>query len=177
MNLKDDVTRRETRSAPKNVRDAFSRDLRAGSVFGVYCGGRGEVDHRHFELAEALSKGIKMASKVTYVATHDDANWDIKKGQDTVLNIQWLDRVNEAEDQRLFRRGLMQTLDIESVLPMTVTWESTSSGKGRSRSRSSNRKVELMRMSEADEEEMVKWCRIVKDTGRRWKEKEPKTAL
>ena len=108
------------------------------------------MDHRHFELAEALSKGKKMTSKVTYVATHDDANWDIKKGKDTVLNIQWLDRrVNEAEDQRLFRRGLMQTLDIESVLPMTVTWESTSSGKGRSRSRSSNRKVELKRMSEA----------------------------
>jgi hypothetical protein len=128
-------------------------------VFGVYCGGRGEVDHRHFELAEALSKGKKMTNKVTYVATHDDANWDIKKGKDTVLNIQWLDRVNEAEDQRLFRRGLMQTLDLESVLPMTVTWESTSTGKGRSRS--SNRKVELMRMSEADEEEMVKVAKVL----------------
>ena len=79
MKLKDDVTRKETRSASKNVRDAFSRDLRAGSVFGVYCGGRGEVDHRHFEISEALSKGEKMTSKVTYVATHDDVNWDIKK--------------------------------------------------------------------------------------------------
>jgi hypothetical protein len=170
MKLTDDVTRRETRSASKSVRDAFSKDLRAGSVFGVYCGGPGEVDHRHFELAEAVSKGKKMTSKVTYVATHDDANWDIKKGKDTVLNIQWLDRVNEAEDQRLFHRGLKQTIDLESVLPMTVKWESTSSGKGPNGSR----KVKLMRMSEEEEEEMVQWCRIVKETSRRWQQKEPR---
>ena len=86
------------------------------------------------------------------------------------MNIQWLDRVNEAEDQRLFHRGLKQTIDLESVLPMTVKWESTSSGKGPNGSR----KVKLMRMSEEEEEEMVQWCRIVKETSRRWQQKEPR---
>jgi hypothetical protein len=61
--------------------------------FGVYCGGSGEVASRFFWLAEALPQS-KQSNRVVFKAAKSDPAWDFKKG-DYVLNIRWLERVDE----------------------------------------------------------------------------------
>jgi hypothetical protein len=128
MKFRDDIDLRETRSVSKEARAAFEKELRAGSVVGVYCGGEGEVGHLHFWLAVCKSKGKTASSKVTYKALDEDPGWDIKKGV-TVLNVRWLERTDEDNDQRLWRHGTDQTLSLDSILPYRITWEATSGGK------------------------------------------------
>ena len=150
MKFRDDSDLRETRSVSKEARAVFEKELRAGSVVGVYCGGEGEVGHLHFWLAVCKSKGKTASSKVTYKALDEDPGWDIKKGV-TVLNVRWLERTDEDNDQRLWRHGTDQTLSLDSILPYRITWEATSGGKN-----------PLMRMSEEDEAACIALCQRVK---------------
>jgi len=98
--LKEDTTRREARGLSNEKRGVFGKELNPGDVFGVYCGGSGEVTSRFFWLAEALPQS-KQSNRVVFKAAKSDPAWDFKKG-DYVLNIRWLERVDEENRPRAF---------------------------------------------------------------------------
>ena len=162
MTLKDDVTSRETRQVSAQQRDVFASGLRAGSVVAVYCGGQGAVDHSYFWLAEVAARK-KKTSKVTYKATKNDPNWDIKKGVDTVLNVRWLERT--ADDHRVFvYRGGTQTISLECTLLHTVVWESTN--------QQGKKKATHMRLPEEKQDHIIGTCKQVKVLKDAWELKE-----
>jgi hypothetical protein len=92
MQLKEVTTRRETRGLSNEKHGVFGKELNPGDVFGVYCGGSGEVTSRFFWLVEALPQS-KQSNRVVFKAAKSDPAWDFKKG-DYVLNIRWLERVD-----------------------------------------------------------------------------------
>ena len=164
MAITEDLTLRGTRSASSKTREVYASALRVGSIIPVYTQGQGMVaDHSYFWLAIVRSKGKKRTTKVTFKAIDTDKNWDIKKGQTVVLNVQWLER--RPDDQRLFdSNGEMQTIALESVLTHKITeWEDTNA--------SGKKKATLMRLKLEDEKACVDLCRAVKVTKSHWEAK------
>ena len=80
MQLKEDTTRREARKFSNEKREVFGKELTPGDVFGVYCGGSGEVTSKFFWLAEACPQS-KQSNRVVFKAAKRDPVWDFNKGQ------------------------------------------------------------------------------------------------
>ena len=147
MQLKEDTTRRETRKFSNEKREVFGKELTPGDVFGVYCGGSGEVTSKFFWLAEACPQS-KQSNRVVFKAAKRDPVWDFNKG-DNVLNIRWLERVDEQNRSRVFDpHGAEQTVPLKTTLPRKVPeWERTST----------SRRV----LTANDEDEYIEMCRAI----------------
>jgi hypothetical protein len=145
MRLKEDTTRRETRKLSKEKRELLGKELDPGDVFGIYCGGSGEATSKFFWLAEACPQNVQSNRVVSKAAKWDPA-WDFNKGDD-VLNIRWLERVDEENRPRACDpHGAEQTIPLKATLPRAVPeWEKTST----------NRRV----LTANDEDEYIEMCR------------------
>ena len=102
---------------------------------------------KFFWLAEACPQS-KQSNRVVFKAAKRDPVWDFNKG-DNVLNIRWLERVDEQNRSRVFDpQGAEQTVPLKTTLPRKVPeWERTST----------SRRV----LTANDEDEYIEMCRAI----------------